>query len=522
MWECGKPERFSSISMPWSRGKGRGGFLFKPPEGALLGSPFPPISQLVFVMRWFYMPKDYNDCYEYLSAQFPEVGGCEFYTELFPDNENSGEIYSDFSHPNAVYLYRDESKGRERRRIMLKDTWEQDYMEYVERNPLTLCSGLVYRNRANKLQNAQRMNALIFDLDGVGLSELRNLFLRFGGDPDRVRRLPMPTFLVLSGTGLHVYYVFQEPVDLFPNIKVQLKSLKYDLTFRMWEYKATSKQKAIQYQSINQCFRMVGSINDKHGTELVAFRTAERVTLDYLNAYAKPENRVDVNKPFRPSKMTRAEAKEAYPDWYERVVVQGEKRRKQWDIAGKVHGSDPYALYHWWLRQIGGIRGGHRYFFLMCLAIYAYKCGVPKKQLRKDMQMAFEDLQMVKHENALTEDDIRSALEAYDKEYYNFTISDIEALTEIRIDKNKRNGRKQEQHLRLARGQLAILKEMGETTQGRPVGSGTAQKKVLEWRQQHPEGRKADCHRETGLDPKTIRKWWDCPPSAVRFEDMGT
>ena len=24
-----------------------------------------------------------------------------------------------------------------------------------------------------------------------------------------------------------------------------------------------------------------------------------------------------------------------------------------------------------------------------------------------------------------------------------------------------------------------------------------------------PEGRKADCHRDTGLDPKTIRKWWD-------------
>ena len=33
------------------------------------------------------------------------------------------------------------------------------------------------------------------------------------------------------------------------------------------------------------------------------------------------------------------------------------------------------------------------------------------------------------------------------------------------------------------------------------------------------EGRKADCHRETGLDPKTVRKWWDCPPPAVRFEN---
>lgn len=42
VWECGKPERFSIISMPRSRGEGRGGFLFKPPKGALFGSPFPP------------------------------------------------------------------------------------------------------------------------------------------------------------------------------------------------------------------------------------------------------------------------------------------------------------------------------------------------------------------------------------------------------------------------------------------------------------------------------------------------
>ena len=46
-------------------------------------------------------------------------------------------------------------------------------------------------------------------------------------------------------------------------------SLKYDLTFRIWEYKGTSQLKAIQYQSINQGFRMVGSINAKYGTELV-------------------------------------------------------------------------------------------------------------------------------------------------------------------------------------------------------------------------------------------------------------
>lgn len=89
---------------------------------------------------------------------------------------------------------------------MFSDQWENDYMEFIEQNPLTLCSGLAYRGRSNKLEHAQRMNAMIFDLDGVGLKELRNLFLRFGGDPTKIRRLPMPTYLVLSGTGLHVCY----------------------------------------------------------------------------------------------------------------------------------------------------------------------------------------------------------------------------------------------------------------------------------------------------------------------------
>ncbi len=469
------------------------------------------------------MIENYEGCYEYLSAQYPEVDGYKFYKELFPDNENAGEQHRDFSHPNAVYLYRDEqAEGKKlRRRKMLNDTWKQDYMDYVEGNSLTLCSGLVYRRRENRLENAQRMNALVFDLDGVGVKELRNLFLRFGGDPERVRRLPMPTFLVLSGTGLHLYYFFREPIDLYPNIKIQLKSLKYDLTFRIWEYKATSQIKEIQYQSINQGFRMVGSINDKHGVQLRAFRTGEPVTLDYLNAYAKPENRVDVSRPFRPSKMTRAEAKEAYPEWYERVVVRGEKKRKKWDIAGKVHGEDPYALYHWWLRQIGDVKGGHRYFYMMCLVIYAYKCDVPKSQLKKDLDRVYEDLQMVAHENVLTKEDISSALEAYDKEYYNFTISDIEALTDIRIAKNKRNGRSQEQHLRLARGQLAILKEMGESTQGRPAGSGTAQKKVYEWRRQHPDGKPKECVAETGLSKNTVYKWWESSPAAVSSVDGG-
>lgn len=452
---------------------------------------------------------DYNDVVEMLSNLYDEVSGIDFYEYIFPDNESSGELNYDYSHPNAIYLYEND-EGKMKRRVMLKDTWEDDYCEYVMDNGTTLCGGLTYRGRANKLEKAQCMNALIFDLDGVGEYELRNIIYRMNLPSEQIRAIAVPTFIVASGSGLHLYYVFDEPVELYPNIKLQLKALKYDLTFKFWEYKATSKEKQIQYQSINQSFRMVGSINNKSNRLVRAFKTGERVSLATLNRYANhKENQVDINKRFRPSKMTREEAKEKYPEWYERVIEgkYGKNKMKKWDIKGKVNGDNPYALYDWWRKQITSIRGGHRYFYLMCLSIYACKCDVPKKKLKEDMQEDFEILSKeCEHINPLQKQDMDSALECYSKEYYNFTIDDIEKLTDIRIERNKRNGRKQKDHIKLmnfVRDEINGNKNW-RNKEGRP----TAEITVKEWRESNPEGTKAECHRQTGLDPKTIRKWW--------------
>lgn len=302
---------------------------------------------------------DYTDVIDLLKSEYVEYSGLDFYNFIFPDNENAGELHTDYSMPNAIYLYhdvRDEgTRRRMRRRVMLKDCWEADCKEYVENNPMTLCSGLAYRGRANKLDKAQRMHALAFDLDGVGAGELKNLFLRFGKPANRIRTLPMPTFLVVSGTGLHVYYVFEKPVDLYPNIKLQMKSLKHDLTFRMWDYKGTSKLKQIQYQSINQGFRMVGSINNKYGVPVRAFKIGDKVTVDMLNPYVNKISQVDLTKPFAPSKISRKQAAELYPDWYQRRVVERSKLPKKWDISGKraekMGEEHRYDLYNWWLKN---------------------------------------------------------------------------------------------------------------------------------------------------------------------------
>ena len=56
---------------------------------------------------------------------------------------------------------------------------------------------------------------------------------------------------------------------------------------------------------------------------------------------------------------------------------------------------------------------------------------------------------------------------------------------------NKRNWRKQRDHVHVMNTMKTLKKQLGESVkEGRPKGSGTAEKKVYEWRQQHPEGRK--------------------------------
>src|SRR5699024_1474618 len=236
---------------------------------------------------------NYNRVLDILSSRYEEINGYDFYNFIFPYNEVAGDIHYDYSRPNAIFLYTAEDAANPNRnlsrRVMLQDTWEEDYMNYVECNDKALCSGLAFRGRVNRLEHAQQMNALIFDLDSVGENELMTLFKRLS-DVDGLRRMPYPTFIVQSGSGLHIYYVFDEPIPLFPNIKLQLKALKHDLTFKLWDYKGTTQEKNIQYQPLNQAFRMVGSHNNKYDLQVRAFRTGETVSIEHLNQFVMEEH----------------------------------------------------------------------------------------------------------------------------------------------------------------------------------------------------------------------------------------
>ena len=241
---------------------------------------------------------------------------------------------------------------------------------------------------------------------------------------------------------------------------------------------------------------------------MVAYRFGGKVELDSLLAFIPASNgeRQKLQGIMRKASMPLAEAKEKYPDWYERRIVNGE-RRGRWTVKRD--------LYDWWLRRIRDeIKVGHRYHGIMTLAVYAKKCGIDEAELRRDAYSLLRpyDEMSIEEVNRFTKDDVEAALSMFNEDYVTFPRDDIARLSGMAMPVNKRNWRKRELHIQFMNLNREFKLASGECTSG---GRPSVQGKVYLWRQLHPDGRKADCHRDTGLDPKTIRKWWDCPYQEV-------
>jgi len=436
-----------------------------------------------------------------------EVTPLEVYTDIFKLGDGYIQKYNQGSNElkaNPLGYWKNNTSKTGHYRVFFEDTFAET-LEEMQRADFSIVNGITYFGRKNTQNHASKMFCLIFDLDGVTDKTL-NAFLNGAFSKD-YKIYPLPNYVCLSGHGVHLYYLFEEPISLYPNIKIQLKNFKYALTEKMWNpYTSTLKTK--QYQGINQGFRVIGG-KTKDKTDIVrAYQlNTHPFTLSQLGEYIPEEYRIDEQKIFKESKITLEQAKKKYPQWYERVVQNKDKHRKKWDIAEKVHGNNPFALYDWWKNKIDeGASYHHRYFAIMCLAIYGVKCGVPEEQVRKDALSYIPFMNEIEPTQPFTVSDVESALECYDDRYATFPIDDIEKLSDIRIEKNRRNGRKQEIHLKMARAIQEIDYPDGEWRKGN--GRKSKQLDVQMWRALHPEGKKADCIRETGLSKPTVYRYW--------------
>lgn len=435
------------------------------------------------------------DLFEALEATFDEVHYLDFYRDIFPEGsfEEKGEYEQGKYNGIAVAI---EQGTKRTKRYTVTDDLEI-IEDMAKSDDFCLMSPISYAGKARTSTNARLMYALAIDLDGVNTLDNWHFFLRqieHGHEMlSFVWGLPRPTYLVSSGTGIHIYYVFTKPIPMFKNIVKQLEVLKRRLTWQAWTQGSSELHDKVQYESLFQGFRVVGTITKKSG-RCRAYRVGDKITVEYLNKFVPEEYRATdfVYK----SDLRLAEAKELYPEWYQKRIVN--KQPKQTWVCKK-------ALYDWWIRELSGkAEQGHRYWSIMTLAAYAKKCGVSRETLEED---AYGLIPLLNSKgDAFTEDDVLHALEAFADSYITYPIDTIVVRTGIPIKKNKRNGRKQADHIKLmnfVRDEINGNKNWREGN-GRP----SAEQTVREWQEAHPLGRKIDCHRETKLDPKTIRKWW--------------
>lgn len=422
------------------------------------------------------------------SYLFQEISPMEFYRDMFPAGSFEERGHLEQGKANGILCSIKDGTGRHF--VIFDDLKEiEDHLD----DDFVLMSPVAYFGRRRTVNNASMLYGLCFDLDDVGEDELRWILDRLDNP-----HFPRATYIANSGGGIHLYYLLKEPIPLYRSIHKRLNALKHDMTDLIWnKYTSRIDPKQKQYQGIFQGFRMVGSKTKSSTDKIKVYKTGEKVDIEYLNRFVADEFKIESLE--YESSLTLDQAKEKYPVWYQKRIIDG-KPAGRWTVKRD--------LYDWWLRKIqtdDKLSVGHRYFCISVLASYAVKCDIDEEELRKDAYGLLDFMNTLQDD--FTVDDIEGALNFYQESFVTFPREEIEKISGLDVPPNKRNGRPQEQHIKIMNAIRDIEHPDGawRNKEGRPDKA----KIVEEWRTAHPDGKKADCIRDTGLSKPTVYKWWE-------------
>ena len=446
-----------------------------------------------------------------------------FYRELFPE----GLLASDSSQKekyNGVVmrlLPREGGDGMKGEPHLVFDDLENIEvtlaLDMAMPGVVDLLSPISYAGRRPKMDKAHELFALVFDLDGIKVKEngkpqgLIDLLFWMDEVPGvRGPLLPTPTYIVSSGSGLHLYYFLDEPLRLWPNVCEQLQLFRNSFTRRLWNPYVTELAKKPQLEAVAQSFRMVGS-KSKDGRQVVrAFRTGGRVSIDEMNAFVPAESRIPPE--MRGSGCALDEARLKWPCWDPNWR---EKKAAAPDRPWKIKRD----LYDWWCARVESDETfqGNRYWAIFVASCYAAKCGVPFEELEEWAMRVrpFLDAKTVDEDNHFIEQHVRDALRAYhDPRSVMIRRDKIEEKTSMEMKVNVRHGRPQALHLKVARFTRDLNYDSPDgwrAGNGRPKGSPNKnhpkRDAIRAYALEHPEASHSAIARALGVSRPTVIKW---------------
>ena len=505
---------------------------------------------------WARLRNDYIEKNEVLRKEgFRCVTPSEFYSDLFPPGSLQEPGASHDGMGNAIVIEMDGgTRWRERTSsdgtlvryevpVIHRHTLSEGFGGFEELrerslrdNTFVFCGPLSYWGKARTARNAHQLFAFVVDLDGVG-GRQADLLLGHMESPNRY--VPRPSYIVNSGTGLHLYYLLDEPVWTRPSLVPGLQEIKRNLVDLCWNGD-TSRIETKQYQGIHQGFRMVGTSTKLNGAvgnrkvdepyEVTAFlvggdgeeafrwsladlatRVARNVGVPGSKEQMAFERKLRAMIGEEEGRVTLAEARERWPGWYERRVVNGEE-------AG-AYTCDKH-LYDWYLRILTDhIEIGHRYWGVHFLAAYANKCGVDYETLERDALDLLPVLKLSDQPgNVFTEADLFAALEFYGGGSPNAPArrvrrETVAKSTGLEMLANKRNGRDRKTHVKIMTAIRDIEHPDGSwmNKEGRPKGSPNKhypkRDAVVAYAREHPDATQREISAATGVSLPTVNKW---------------
>lgn len=225
-------------------------------------------------------------------------------------------------------------------------------------------------------------HALILDLDDITIDGLEVLLLKFYH-----RKLLVPNYVTLTGTGLHLYYLFKHPIYLNRESKEILMSINKKLVESIWTSDITDA--AMQIQNLNQAYRCVGSKNSISKGYVTAYHlNTEKYNIKMFNDYFKTDF-----KEYEHGDMSNINDYKVVLNSKAGVGTKSGKRAKPGNIAarkGSKRKKVSLATYKRFYDKIIAnnlTAVGHRYFSMAYLACIAYKNGISKNQVERDLYL---------------------------------------------------------------------------------------------------------------------------------------
>lgn len=390
-----------------------------------------------------------------------------------------------------------------------------------------------YFGNRRLVKNIDKIFGLIIEIDGVTKEEqVKNLFAIIESG-----NVPVPNFIINSGHGFHLYYVFEEPIavhaNLF-NVYPVINNILNELKKLLW-VPAVSNVKP-ETLNINQGYTVIGTRNRKNRDLIVeAYEVNQsRCSLEYIRSFidkAEDDPAFDITFPRR-SKYTKEEAILLFPNWAvnkfpeafseeEREKLLRENEEKRTHRSSVEHGKDYYPanvkVYNWFLKLISdldNVHHGNRYRCMYALAVYGVKCGISPEVVKEDLLLLLPKYNEIKsnHYDAkymLDIKDVENALSAYkQKKAFRYTFDWIMEFTGINYKPTTKRREKplgQSEHLELAR---LSLEEKYPDGSWRGNSNVHAKQKIADFIESNPEATIEKCIHDTGLSQSCVYRYW--------------